>query len=526
MLGQLRRWLLSPASALREPALRHLVELCVKKVFTLLLAEARKLGAEIVYADTQTVTIATGKTRLSAAAAFVEGLRASLRRRELFSWLELEPTRQWHALVFRGPYDYGGLSAATLPTNRSAWRDADTQGPDDEQLDPRATGAADAAEAADALDMHWNIAQFLPESLREHFEVLVGEFVFRPWKREHGGGLEDDDEEGSLGGSRGPGEVAGTTRGVALEDEGDDALEEEEEEATTTGDDDRREARRETTPPRSRGRTVARLARARGGARRVARLGADIEGYFSQRVLRLTGEIQKRLGVGTNRSDPRHAFPRPPARTSPRASAARRRSRSSRRRARCFLWTSPWRARWRFCARTRFGSCACPSTPRGEVPRAVRHVRAPRRRVRVLRRLPRSRILCRDERLVEDKNWDCDQSCAPTDSEWVEGALIAAVNERQRSAQLQDLRCARDGRIKTTHLASRCAVRGRVRVRRGEAERGGRRAGDAQHRRAPRVRGAQGRRRVGRADESEPRGHGRGGAGEGGEEEDAGKERE
>ena len=87
LLGQLRRWLLSPASALREPALRHLVELCVKKVFTLLLAEARKLGAEIVYADTQTVTIATGKTRLSAAAAFVEGLRASLRRRELFSWL-------------------------------------------------------------------------------------------------------------------------------------------------------------------------------------------------------------------------------------------------------------------------------------------------------------------------------------------------------------------------------------------------------------------------------------------------------
>ena len=35
---------------------------------------------------------------------------------------------------------------------------------------------AKGPEAADALDMHWNIAQFLPESLREHFEVLVGEF--------------------------------------------------------------------------------------------------------------------------------------------------------------------------------------------------------------------------------------------------------------------------------------------------------------------------------------------------------------
>jgi len=31
LLGQLRRWLLSAFSALREPALRHLVELCMKK---------------------------------------------------------------------------------------------------------------------------------------------------------------------------------------------------------------------------------------------------------------------------------------------------------------------------------------------------------------------------------------------------------------------------------------------------------------------------------------------------------------
>ena len=77
-----------------------------------------------------------------------------------------------------------------------------------------------------------------------------------------------------------------------------------------TGDDDRREDRREKTPapPQAYGRE----ARALEEARRVARLGADIEGYFSQRVLRLTGEIQKRLGVGTNRSDPRHAFPSPP----------------------------------------------------------------------------------------------------------------------------------------------------------------------------------------------------------------------
>ena len=120
LLAQLHRWVASPASALCEPALRHLVELCMRKVFTLLLAEIAKLGGEVVHADMRRITIATGKQRLAPAAAFVEGLRAALRRRELFSWLGLEPTRQWHTLAFRGPYDYGGLVAAALPTAERA----------------------------------------------------------------------------------------------------------------------------------------------------------------------------------------------------------------------------------------------------------------------------------------------------------------------------------------------------------------------------------------------------------------------
>jgi hypothetical protein len=144
----------------------------MKKVFTLLLAEVKKLGATVIHADMQTITIATGKNRLASAAAFVDGLRASLRRRELFSWLELEPSRQWHSLLFRGPYDYGGLLASALPGAKQ-WSGHDTLGPDDFELDPKTTGANGVDDAAEALDMHWNIASFLPESIREHFEVVV-----------------------------------------------------------------------------------------------------------------------------------------------------------------------------------------------------------------------------------------------------------------------------------------------------------------------------------------------------------------
>ena len=65
LLSQIHRWLFSPNSSLRDPSLKNLVELCMKKVFTLLLAELRKLQVEVVYADMRRIIIATGKRDLA-----------------------------------------------------------------------------------------------------------------------------------------------------------------------------------------------------------------------------------------------------------------------------------------------------------------------------------------------------------------------------------------------------------------------------------------------------------------------------
>jgi len=448
LLGQLRRWLLSAFSSLREPALRHLVELCVKKVFTLLLAEVKKLGAVVVHADTQTITIATGKTRLASAAAFVDGLRASLRRRELFSWLELEPSRQWHSLLFRGPYDYGGLLASSLP-GAAAWSGHDTQGPDDVELDPGTTNARDASDAADALDMHWNIASFLPESLREHFEVIVSEFIFRPWKHEHGGGLEDAAE-------------SARRREIDrhLEDEGDDALDEEpppemmQQREYHHGDLDHE---REDGLPA----TTRREAAAAEEERRAAWLGAQVEGYFSQRVLRLAGEIQKHLGPGASaRASPQDAFPTPPGAHLPKD-----------------LRGSPALA----FIKTLCAALSVDTTVEGPVAllrkNALKLLRVPEYAPQAEFREPcvtfvlrdavcgycgdcRDLDLCRDRRLVDEGSWDCVGCDAPYDPQWIEGALVAHVNERMRCSALQDLRCTRDRKIKRDHLGSRCVCGG------------------------------------------------------------------
>ncbi len=54
----------------------------------------------------------------------------ALRRRELFSWLELAPVRWWHALLFRDAYNWGGLEAV-VPASLMA--DGSTEVEDEEE---------------------------------------------------------------------------------------------------------------------------------------------------------------------------------------------------------------------------------------------------------------------------------------------------------------------------------------------------------------------------------------------------------
>jgi DNA polymerase epsilon subunit 1 len=437
LLGQLRRWLLSDDSAMREPALRRLVELCVVKTFTLLLAEMKKLGAFVVFADVSRVIVCTGKRRLANASAFVEGMRCALRKRELFSWLELEPVRQWHALVFRGPFDYGGLVASALPTS-AQWAGHDTQGPDDDELDPGFFSAGLTGGRflgnAEALDMHWNVASFLPESLREHFEVIVSEFIFRPWKREHGGDLRDGAEE-----------TRAAAEAVALEDEGDEALE-----ASKSED-----LKKEAPPP------IGREAAAAAEEERAAWLAGQVEGYFSQRVLRLVGEIQKHLGPGSaTRLNPEHLFPDPPG---------------------AHLSESVRGTPALAFVKTLCAVLGLDTSVAGPVAllrkNALKLLRVPEYSPEATFREPcvtltlrdvvcehcgdcRDVDLCRDERVVEDGAFECAACDRAYDMNWIESTLVRRVNERLRNTQTQDLICARDGAVKVGRLASRCGCGG------------------------------------------------------------------
>ncbi|TYH16062.1 hypothetical protein ES288_A05G088900v1 [Gossypium darwinii] len=156
ILQHLYRWLCSPQSKLHDPALHRILHKVMQKVFALLLAEFRKLGATIIFADFSKVIIDTGKYDISAAKAYCDSLLKALQSRELFEWIELEPIHFWHSLLFMDQYNHGGILAESHENSQEK-----------SEVD---------------IVSNWNIAQYLPEKIQDHFVLIVSEFLHTPWK--------------------------------------------------------------------------------------------------------------------------------------------------------------------------------------------------------------------------------------------------------------------------------------------------------------------------------------------------------
>ncbi|KAF9594988.1 hypothetical protein IFM89_035761 [Coptis chinensis] len=146
LLQHLYRWLCSPQSKLHDPSLHRVLHKVMQKVFAMLLAELRRLGATIIFADFSKVIIDTGKSDLSAAHAYCDCLLKTLQSRDLFEWIELEAQHFWHSLLFMDQHNYGGILAKADNLN---------------SLDECANGVPEVN-----IVSSWNIAEYLPSVTR------------------------------------------------------------------------------------------------------------------------------------------------------------------------------------------------------------------------------------------------------------------------------------------------------------------------------------------------------------------------
>ena len=285
LLMNLHRWISSPTtSALYDPVLLSFVNDLAQKMFALLIAEMKHLGAEIVSADFGHITLCTGKRDAETAEAYVSYLVKTLKSRELFTWLNINTVRYWHTLVYLDPFNYGGVEV-----QRSRDDDADgspqmSKGKarrighnvlEDDDDDDDDDGGGKNEEAS--IVCEWNIEHCLPRALQDHFRAVVSEFIYRPWKH-------SVDVLRAFSSNKG---------GVAHK-----------------GDDDQPSASTSPTAPVTPGVATQSIVAVRAQmleSKNTAFLSDLVKGYFTSKMLSITRNIVMHIHVGSGNPD--HEFP-------------------------------------------------------------------------------------------------------------------------------------------------------------------------------------------------------------------------
>lgn len=71
-----------------------------------LIAEFKRLGSNIVYANFSRMILCTKKRRADDALAYVEFITNSIRSRELYRLIDMSYTKYWQTLIWMDPVSY------------------------------------------------------------------------------------------------------------------------------------------------------------------------------------------------------------------------------------------------------------------------------------------------------------------------------------------------------------------------------------------------------------------------------------
>ncbi|KAK9328195.1 hypothetical protein V1520DRAFT_346727 [Lipomyces starkeyi] len=150
MVNNFVHWVSSAESFLYDPVLQYHVRNLSRKAFLQLLAEFRRVGSRIVFAEQNRVVIQTGKINIGTAYAYAQYIVKSIRAKPLFNFLDIEIIQYWDYLLWMDDANYGGFACTTV--------------------------TADNAHQY-ALRMCWQIKSFLPSMLQNEFSLWVEEFM-------------------------------------------------------------------------------------------------------------------------------------------------------------------------------------------------------------------------------------------------------------------------------------------------------------------------------------------------------------
>ncbi|GLB41021.1 putative DUF1744-domain-containing protein [Lyophyllum shimeji] len=144
------RWISSSASNMYDPSLHRFVHGLMRKTFIQLLAEFKRLGSHVVYADFSRVLLATSKPP-GTAHAYATYITTAVTSNELFQHIYLNTDRFYDFLLFMDQANIGGIVCE----------------------DPLALEPPEEL----ALEMRWNVKEFLPPAVQNDFYHVVQYFI-------------------------------------------------------------------------------------------------------------------------------------------------------------------------------------------------------------------------------------------------------------------------------------------------------------------------------------------------------------
>lgn len=144
------RWISSSASHMFDPSIHRFIHGLMRKTFIQMLAEFKRLGSHIVYADFSHILLATSKPP-GTAHAYANYITSAVTSNELFQHIYLNTERFYDILLFMDQANMGGVVCE----------------------DPLAIAPPEEL----AIEMRWNIESFLPPAIQTDFCSVVQFFI-------------------------------------------------------------------------------------------------------------------------------------------------------------------------------------------------------------------------------------------------------------------------------------------------------------------------------------------------------------
>ncbi|KAF9223138.1 DUF1744-domain-containing protein [Gyrodon lividus] len=149
------RWISTSASHLHDPSIHRFVHGLMRKTFIQMLAEFKRLGSLVVYADFSRILLATSKPP-GTAHAYATYITTAVTSHELFQHIYLKTERFYDFLLFMDSANLGGVVCE----------------------DPLAVDSPKEL----TIEMRWNIQTFLPPTMQDDFSAVIQYFIVELYK--------------------------------------------------------------------------------------------------------------------------------------------------------------------------------------------------------------------------------------------------------------------------------------------------------------------------------------------------------